>query len=364
MSPEHQAETPEEQAESPAEQAESPGLEARRERAERKREKAERKREKAERKRQKLEQVAQKRAGRPSEEWTVETAPEKRYDFFDRAPRFTELVAVETEYGAFLVRTDDSNVGRSLFGKKDRGEFRVLGKGMSVLEHVGQAESARAGLFMDVGANIGTTTVAALHANGFSRAVALEPEPRNQRLLGVNIALNGFADRVQTFAYGVSDAPGKARLLVVEDKSGTHEVAVPANEKGADGDGRHLIDIELVTLDSLVESSVLEADGRGLLWIDTEGHEGQVLAGAGRLLAEGVPVILEVSPRKLRKQGGTDLLIDAAQEHYTQFVDMRHVRGLAGKGDDMQPVSALRGLIDELVEAAASHTEVLFVRER
>jgi FkbM family methyltransferase len=343
----------------------SPEPQAEREKQERSREKAERMRQKAERRRAKAERAARKLGASSDQADTGGedlTEPEARFDFFDRAREVTPILAVETKSGTFLVRTDDSNVGRSLFGKRDRGEFRVLRRGLAVLEEAGQAERARAGTFLDVGANIGTTTIAALHANGFPRAVALEPEPRNQRLLRLNVALNGFWERVQIHAAGVSDASGQARLVVMEQKSGTHEVAVPKTEEKGEEKGRRLVDIELVTLDSVVESSALEADGTGLLWIDTEGHEGQVLGGATRLLSEGVSVILEISPRKLEKQGGKDLLLDAANEHYTHFVDMRHIRGDGG-GSELRPMDDLRGVIDELSESGASHTEALFVRQ-
>ena len=48
-------------------------------------------------------------------------------------------------------------------------------------------------VFVDVGANIGTHTVYALRTGRFARAVAFEPEPKNARLLAMNIEANGLA---------------------------------------------------------------------------------------------------------------------------------------------------------------------------
>src|SRR5215471_19198125 len=51
-------------------------------------------------------------------------------------------------------------------------------------------------VFVDVGANIGTHTVYALRTGRVGRAVAFEPEPKNARLLRMNIETNGLADRI------------------------------------------------------------------------------------------------------------------------------------------------------------------------
>jgi FkbM family methyltransferase len=279
----------------------------------------------------------------------------QRRDFYYGASRFTPLLGVDTDAGSFVVSSTDFNIGRTLFAKKDRGEFRALTRGMALLDRFGLGERARAGTFIDVGANIGTTTVAALRAADFRRAVCLEPEPRNQRLLRVNIELNDLSERVQVIGSGASDTLGKARLLVSEDKSGIHEVAEPGSENEEWAEGRRPMEIDLVTLDSLVENSVIDADGTGMLWSDAEGHEGRVVAGAGRLLSTGTPAILEIAPEKLERQGVTDLLVDAMTEHYTHFIHMRKVRLRAIK---KFPVSQLR----EMVVDTHSHVEALFLR--
>lgn len=295
---------------------------------------------------------------------TVREIADARGQYYDHAAAFTPFLAVETAGGLFLLDTDDAHVGRSLFSKGSRGELRILRRGLRILEEAGLAEKARAGTFIDVGANIGTTTVAALYANGFTRALALEPEPRNVRLLRINIAVNGFADRVQLLQVGVSDALGGGRLRVFGERWGLHEI-VPA-KRGKAVPAEQVVEIELVTLDSLVERGLFDADGTGLLWIDTEGHEGHILAGATRLVSVGTPVILEVSPDKLDNQGGLGSLLEAASTHYTHFVDMRHVSGEPdsprGISYEIEKTDGFRELVDEYV--ALNHfTEVLLLRQ-
>jgi FkbM family methyltransferase len=287
----------------------------------------------------------------------------RRGTFFDKARQYTPMVAVETGVGTFVVSTGDTHIGRSLFVKQGRGELKSLARGIAVLKDRGMVERARAGTFLDVGANIGTSTVPAVGVHGFARALALEPEPRNLHLLQINIAVNDLADRVQTLHTAASSEPGTAKLVVAKTRSGVHEIAVDGNSERKD----HLIDVELVTVDSLVDSGMIPGDGTGMIWIDCEGHDGHVLAGASKLLAAGVPVILEVSPSKLDKQGGRDLLVDAANTHYSSFIDMRRMRGEAGSSKDLDyrpmRISRLADLIGKYAGASAGHTELMLIRD-
>jgi FkbM family methyltransferase len=286
-----------------------------------------------------------------------------RGTYYDKAAGWTPLVAVETLGGLFLLDTEDAHIGRSLFSKGDRGELRVLRRALSILEEVGLADRARAGPLIDVGANIGTTTVPALYENGFTRAVALEPEPRNVRLLRINIAINGFADRVQVLQMAASNACGTGHLRVFVDRWGIHEIATETGAKSSLEE--EMVEIELVTLDAIAERSHYDADGTGLLWIDAEGHEGHILQGASGLVSEGTPVILEVQPSKLNGQGGLDYLRDVANGHYTDFVDMRHVSGEPGSKRglryEIKPIDQFEALIDEYV-TLDHFTEALLLR--
>ena len=54
----------------------------------------------------------------------------------------------------------------------------------------------KGGVFVDVGANIGTQTLYALKFGGFDRAVCFEPEPKNLRSLRINLLINDLTDRV------------------------------------------------------------------------------------------------------------------------------------------------------------------------
>ena len=86
--------------------------------------------------------------------------------------------------------------------------------------------------------------------------------------------------------------------------------------------------VPLTTLDE----AGLDVSSAGLLWLDVEGHEQEVLEGAATLLERGVPAVLELIPRRLELEPLEALLA----RHYTDVVDLR-------EGDRL-PIAELRAL--------------------
>src|SRR4051795_9196826 len=84
-----------------------------------------------------------------------------RLAYFDRAGEFTPYLATAAGGALFLVKTEDKHIGRSLFAKQARGEFSVLNRAVGAIKGVMGPEAITHRSFVDVGANIGTTTIAA-----------------------------------------------------------------------------------------------------------------------------------------------------------------------------------------------------------
>jgi FkbM family methyltransferase len=239
----------------------------------------------------------------------------RRHRFFYDARAFTPCLGAEAGSATYIVSTADKNIGRALVVRGRRKEHRHLALSLALVADAGL--DTRRNLFLDVGANIGTTAIAAMADHGFRRVLAFEPAPDNFRLLRANAVLNDLDDRMFMRAVAVSDAETTAILDVRSANAASHWL-VPG---GTERPGRARV--PTARLDQLLELTGVGAEDVDLLWIDVEGHEGQVFAGAASLLAIPVPTVFELSPRHLRRAGGLELVLEHVQR-FTHLVDLRH----------------------------------------
>lgn len=290
-----------------------------------------------------------------------------RSEYFDRADRYTPYLATDAGGALFLVKTEDKNIGRSLFAKQGRGEFAVLGRAVAAIERLLGPDAVAHRTFVDLGANIGTTTIPAVLSHGFDSAVAIEPEPENVRVLRLNILLNDLEDRVEVLPIAVSNKIGKADLVVNRGRGGKHWITTDRSRgKRADSvPGSTILTVETVTLDHLVEAGVIESERIGLLWIDAEAHEGHILDGASSLLARGIPLVLEWDPHILDRVGDREKLQRAVAENYTHFAGM-HRSPNPRQRFPLQAVDRLPAYAESFLDPSneSKKTDILVVRLR
>jgi len=120
------------------------------------------------------------------------------------------------------------------------------------------------GLFIDVGANVGTYTIWAAELG--AEVIALEPAADTFGLLKENIALNGY--QVTAVRAAAGDHCGTARFTSGLDAG---------NSLSSDGP----VVTELVTIDALIGDRRVTG-----MKVDVEGFEIDVLRGCARALAE------------------------------------------------------------------------------
>jgi FkbM family methyltransferase len=242
---------------------------------------------------------------------------------FDAISPFTPAVAVERNGITYFVSTTDKVVGRDAFGSGAYGQGE-LGHTVRILEaHLGRP-LLQGKTFMDVGANIGTTVIPAVRHYGAAYGIAVEPEPANFRLLLCNLIANELTDRVQCHRVAFSDRSGTGLLELSSFNSGDHRVRVADQNVLFDGDtdgGR--ISITLTSLDDFLLAERVTIADIGLVWIDAQGHEAQILAGASILTSSDVPVVIEYWPHGLRLAGGLERLNQLVATRYRTIVDLR-----------------------------------------
>lgn len=248
--------------------------------------------------------------------------------------RFSPLLAARHGRATMIVDATDGEVGRTVFV---RGDYERCYMEEALRFLTSYSPDRKPGpVFVDVGANIGTSTLDALLEFGFERAICFEPDSRNYRLLRLNIVLNELEPRVRTFRQALSDREGEALLRRASGNFGDSRVMLSGESSLAETER-----IEVRTLDALMEEGVVEAKSIGMLWIDAQGHDPQVLAGARRALEAGFPVVAEYWPHGLG-EAGLELMEAVVPELFSSFVDLRRLRDGSGGLRDAGEIRSLR----------------------
>jgi len=173
------------------------------------------------------------------------------------------------------------------------------------------------GVMLDIGANIGTTSIPRVVLGDFSRVYAAEPNLDNFTCLVGNTLANGLAGRIIPDRVAVSNTTGQARLLRTR-KIGSHRLA-------DDTEPEHETEtVPCFTLDDWLVRLAVAPDAVRFVKVDTQGWDVQVLAGAESLLAQRHVVWqIEVSPPMMARAGTTLLDLESIiTRRFTHVGDM------------------------------------------
>jgi FkbM family methyltransferase len=180
-------------------------------------------------------------------------------------------------------------------------------------------------LFFDIGANIGTHSLYAHGTGLFSRVVSVEPEADNYDQLCRNLRINGF-DSSFAMRAAFSSRPGEGLLAVSAENLGDHTV-VRAN--GSAGD-RPTEKIEFVDFDSVCARLAIDPQSPLMFWVDTQGHEFEVLSGIPEARLRRMPFVIEYWPPTLRRNGTLESLHTLLGRVADRFIVLQDGRPLSG----------------------------------
>lgn len=219
-----------------------------------------------------------------------------RSRLFELAGRTRPVVRVHDHHGnTYFVATDDQHIGRSLY---INGEFEAV-KIANILAILA-AHHVKITQVLDIGANIGTTTIEMLTRLPHATAVCFEPDTRSHSLLVRNLRGNGLGARARTHMLALSDLDGELTFELARGNPGDHRVRT-SGAPGAFGEAtRKTVQIPARRLDSLIDTAEVVVSPHTLACIDVQGHEWQVLTGASRLVG---PMTLEFWPYALDRAG-------------------------------------------------------------
>jgi FkbM family methyltransferase len=303
------------------------------------------------------------RAGTDGDDEQRRMEARRRQGYFDDAAAETPYLAVQSGEETFFVATGDSGVSRALFTHGWRSDQRILAQVLDRLTALGVALPAEP-VFVEVGANIGTTTIVAVRRHGFSSAVAVEASPDNFRLLRINLVANGIDDRVRTIAAAAHDSEGELDLDVTSRQRGSHRISkAPSLTRRGKIKKKVTVPVRAITLDGLVAQGAVNPASVGLLWIDAPKHEANVLLGASAFIDAGVPIVtaIRVANRKGDPHRPWDVppetkerVLERLTAAYTNLVVLRWETPLG----ETLPISELRSIVDSF----SSTKDVLIVR--
>jgi FkbM family methyltransferase len=176
--------------------------------------------------------------------------------------------------------------------------------------------SAKDGLILDVGANTGFYSLLALSVSREARIVAYEPLESVRLLLHRNLRLNKVQRKVTVLPYAASNANGQFTLFVPQDRYGLVETSASLssafkNEAGSEQS------VTTKTLDSM------HLDGRsvGLIKIDAESHDLEVLRGATQLMIRDRPTVFVEVLAGADEQGLTEILQRCGYRDFVLFAE-------------------------------------------
>lgn len=217
------------------------------------------------------------------------------------------LVFCRLPHGNYFVDPSDRVIGSWLMWRGG-WQWEEIDQAIAVLGGAGVPDGGK--VFVDCGANIGTQTIYALRDNHFTRAVAFEPEPRNLELLTMNVAANGLERRVEVVGKALGTAPGRALLHLHPRNKGAHAIGLRPSL-----DGTETVGVDVVRLDTALAGLGVAPETIGLIWIDVEGAELDVLHGLGDLIGK-VPLVVEYAPDRYATAEG-DVFRRLLKAHYS-----------------------------------------------
>ena len=231
------------------------------------------------------------------------------------------LPRVEARMGPLRVElsTSDRTMSRSVFAAGDWDPL-LVGTVFAALDRWGHHYRGRT--FVEIGANFGVYSLPAVAEYGFSSALAYEPEPDAYGLLARNVERNGLNGRVRPVQAALSRQPGQLLLNRGRGNAGDNRIVGQLAAGAAAQEARGAqVAVRATTFDDEVSAGTVDLDEVGLVWLDVQGHEVDVLAGATSLLRSSVPLVMEYSTSMMSAAARAEL-DELVADNFRALVDL------------------------------------------
>ncbi|MBQ9486985.1 MAG: FkbM family methyltransferase, partial [Selenomonadaceae bacterium] len=190
------------------------------------------------------------------------------------------------------------------------------------------------GLFLDLGANIGTTGIYFLKKIAPKlKLIAFEPDAENFKLLRANLILNDLYENAVAENCGLGDEESEMPIYRNAENPGHNGML--SNDSGVEGEK-----VKIIPLDKYFADKKLSPKDVKYIWIDTEGFEPRVLLGMKNILTENpAPIFMEFNPRIWQESGYFDKMVEFLKGLYEGYVWT--AKSLANNNIEVYPIEKL-----------------------
>lgn len=176
------------------------------------------------------------------------------------------------------------------------------------------------GLFLDIGANIGTTCIFAKKKIASNMDyIGFEAGIDNYKMFKCNCIINEVEDiKAEYIALGEKTCKGK--YYYNQYNSGGSGVSFDEDQDNL---------LKIYSLDEYIEKGNISPEMVSCIWLDTEGCEAEILLGAKSLiLSKCIPMMQEFNPLTYEERGKDKdyyALMEKAYKHYIDIFDLSRI---------------------------------------
>ncbi|WP_159730559.1 FkbM family methyltransferase [Methylosinus sp. Ce-a6] len=216
---------------------------------------------------------------------------------FDSLPK-NSLVVADSNSERFIVNSSDKVIGKKVFVD---GSFDFE-KTVLVMELLNNNKNDIT--LVDIGANIGTICIPLVKRNIVKRAIAIEPDRTNFDLLTANIFINGLGELIDTKNMALGEKEEEVLAFELSKTNyGDHRIKVSSSFDIENENSRVVTEVKSTTLDKILSQY---DTSNMLIWMDTQGYEGLILAGGSASIKKKIPMVVEFCPYLMTRANSYD----------------------------------------------------------
>lgn len=210
--------------------------------------------------------------------------------FFYRTSKKKYQIVTTSENLHYLFDSNDTTIGLPMIKTEKTYSDEQIRRFFQLTEkHYGIKNSN--GIFLDIGANIGTTSIYVKKViNRNLRVIGFEPGERNYKLFRTNCILNDVEDII-TVNVALGDCNSVKKYYYYPESPGSSSLDAHTVWQ------TYTEDVKMITLDDYLTSNKVCIEDIDYIWIDAEGYESNIIKGAMKTLAQKrIPLMQEFNP--------------------------------------------------------------------